>query len=275
MGAEVCLTQKTAMGEPLIEIAAPEAYKLWSSTYDDIANPLLALEMRILRERIGPARGCRFIDVATGTGRWAAYAAVQGAVAIGLDLSRDMLKMAAGKPLLGGRLAVADMCALPIADSAANLAVCSFGLSYVESIDSVIAELARVARKVVISDLHPMAVRAGWARSFRFGSEVYRIRSYSHSFASIDRAATDAGMEKVWEVEASLGMPEERFFLASGKQDLFAAARETPAIFARCWSAGNGKIQTTRVAGRCSDPCRLPGASVSGRQGSQPPSTPL
>jgi SAM-dependent methyltransferase len=225
------------MGEPVIEIAAPEAYRLWSSTYDDTANPLLALEMRVLSERLRPARGCRFIDVATGTGRWATYAAAEGAHAIGLDLSPDMLKIAAGKPLLSGRLAVADMRDLPIADAAADLAVCSFGLSYVESIHSVIAELARVARKVVIADLHPMAVRAGWARSFRFGSEVYRIRSYSHSFASIDRAARDAGMEKVWEVEASFGMPEERFFLASGKQDLFAAAKQTPAIFACCWSA--------------------------------------
>jgi ubiquinone/menaquinone biosynthesis C-methylase UbiE len=241
MGAEVCLTQKTAMGEPVTQIEAPEAYRLWSSSYDDTANPLLALEMRVLREGINPARGSRFIDVATGTGRWAAYAAVQGAVVIGLDLSPDMLKMAAGKPLLSGRLAVADMRALPVADAAADLAVCSFGLSYVDSIDSVIAELARVARKVVISDLHPMAVRAGWARSFRFGSQVYHIRSYSHSFASVERAARDAGMKKLWQVEASIGTSEERFFLASGKQDLFAVARETRAILARCWSTGKNR----------------------------------
>jgi ubiquinone/menaquinone biosynthesis C-methylase UbiE len=221
----------------VIEIAAPEAYRLWASSYDDTANPLLALETRILRERIRPTRGCRFIDVATGTGRWATYAAAQGAVVTGLDLSPDMLKIATGKPLLSGRLAVADMRALPIADAAADLAVCSFGLSYVETIDSVIAELARVARKVVIADLHPMAVRAGWARSFRFGPQVYRIRSYSHSFASIERAAKDAWMENLWEVEASFGTPEERFFQASGKQDLFVAAQQTPAIFARCWSA--------------------------------------
>jgi SAM-dependent methyltransferase len=237
MGTEVCLTQKAAMGELVIEIEAPEAYRLWSSSYDDTANPLLALEMRVLRERIDPAPGSRFIDVASGTGRWAAYAAAHGATAIGLDLSPDMLRIAGGKSLLPGHLAVADMRALPIADAAADLAICSFGLSYVESIGSVIAELARFARRVVISDLHPMAVRAGWVRSFRFGSQVYRIRSYSHCLASIERAARDAGMERVWEVEASFGTPEERFFLASGKQDLFAAARETPAIFARCWSA--------------------------------------
>ena len=73
--------------------------------------------------------------------------------------------------------------------------------------------------------------------SFRFGAQVYHIRNFSHSFASIERAARDAGMKKLWEVEASFGMPEKRFFLASGKEDLFAAAQKTPAIFARCWSS--------------------------------------
>jgi ubiquinone/menaquinone biosynthesis C-methylase UbiE len=219
----------------VIEIAAPEAYRLWSSNYDDVANPLLALEMRVLRERISLARGRRFIDVATGTGRWAAFAAVQGAATIGLDLSPEMLKIAASKTMLAGRLAVADMCALPIANAAADVAVCSFGLSYVQSVNPVIAELARVAHEVVITDLHPMAVSAGWARSFRFGSEIYHIRSYSHSFASIERAAREAGLETLWEVEAHFGTPEKQFFVAAGKEDSFVAAQEIPAIFARCW----------------------------------------
>jgi SAM-dependent methyltransferase len=203
------------MGEPVIEIAAPEAYRLWSSSYDDVANPLLSLEMRVLRQRINPAPGSRFIDVATGTGRWAVYAAARGAAVIGFDSSPEMLARAAGKRSLAGRLAVTDMRALPVA--------------------AVITELARVARMVVITDLHPMAVSAGWARSFRFGSQIYRIRSYSHSFECIESAARDAGLQKLWETQAAFDAPEKRFFLAAGKEESFARARKTPAIFARCW----------------------------------------
>jgi len=223
------------MGEPVIEIAAPEAYRLWSSSYDDVANPLLSLEMRVLRQRINPAPGSRFIDVATGTGRWAVYAAARGAAVIGFDSSPEMLARAAGKRSLAGRLAVTDMRALPVADAAADLAICSFALGYVESVAAVITELARVARMVVITDLHPMAVSAGWARSFRFGSQIYRIRSYSHSFDCIESAARDAGLQKLWETQAAFDAPEKRFFLAAGKEESFARAQKTPAIFARCW----------------------------------------
>jgi ubiquinone/menaquinone biosynthesis C-methylase UbiE len=219
----------------VIEVAAPAGYRIWSASYDDTANPLLALEMRVLRKRLGPLSGCRLLDVAAGTGRWTGYAAEQGAQVTGVDLSPHMLAVAARKPSLAGRLAVADMRALPIADAAADLALCSFALSYVESVPATMAELARVARRVVVSDLHPTATAAGWSRSFRSGADVYSIRSYAHSFAEIENAATAAGLEKHWEVEASFGEPERQFFEAAGKGSQFSAAQQIPAIFVRCW----------------------------------------
>jgi SAM-dependent methyltransferase len=220
----------------VIEIAAPEAYRLWSSSYDDSTNPLLALELRVLQERLNPSPGQRFLDVATGTGRWAEFAASQGASAIGFDLSESMLAVAARKPSLSGRLAVADMRALPVGDPIADVVICSFALGYVESVAATLAELARVARVVVVSDLHPAAVAAGWSRSFRSGLEVYRIRSYPHSFFEIDSAARAAGLEKRWETEARFEAPERHFFQAAGKAHEFAAAQQIPAIFVRCWA---------------------------------------
>ena len=54
----------------------------------------------------------------------------------------------------------------------ADVAVCSFALGYIERLDLAFREMARVARRIVTSDLHPDAVRAGWVRSFRSGAEA-------------------------------------------------------------------------------------------------------
>ena len=137
---------------------------------------------------------------------------VEGRAVIGIDLSPEMLAVAARKPSLAGRLAVADMRALPVGDAAADVAACCFALGYVESVMSTMAELARVARTVVVSDLHPVAVAAGWSRSFRSGSEVYQIRSYPHTLSEIDSAARAAGLEKRWERDAHFEGQEKQFF---------------------------------------------------------------
>ncbi len=225
------------MGEPVIDLAPADAYRLWSSDYDTAANPVLALEMRVLRERLNPLAGCRLIDVATGTGRWAAYAGSQGAAVVGIDLSSSMLAVARQKPALRGRLAVADMRALPFPDHTADLAICSFALGYVESLTAAMAELARVARRVIVTDIHPLAIAAGWTRSFRSGAGVYRIRSYSHSLTSVDQAINSAGLEKRWEMEVRFGAPEEQLFRDAEKHELFIRAQQVPAIYARCWEA--------------------------------------
>jgi len=223
------------MGEPVIDMAAPEAYQLWSASYDDTLNPLLALEMRVVRDRLDLRPGCVLIDAASGTGRWGLHARAEGAEAIAFDVSPGMLAIAAARDSLAGRLAIADMRAIPVADAAADLAICSFALSYVPSVEETIAELARVARSFVVSDLHPLAIAAGWSRSFRCGAQVYRIQSYAHSLPSIEKAARDAGMEKRWELEARFGTPEEHIFRAAGKEERFRRAREIPAIYAQCW----------------------------------------
>jgi ubiquinone/menaquinone biosynthesis C-methylase UbiE len=219
------------MGELVIEVAAPEAYRLWSTAYDDTSNPLLALETRVLRPRLNPMAGRRMIDVATGTGRWAVYARSQGAQVMGADLSPAMLRVATRKPSLSGRLTVADMRNLPFSDWSADLAICSFALGYVDSIRLAIAELARVARRVIVTDIHPIAVASGWARSFRIDGQVYRIENYAHSLAAIEQAAVSAGLEKRWELESPFGAPEWHFFKAAGKEE-----PRIPALYAKCWS---------------------------------------
>src|SRR5947209_9019263 len=99
-------------------VSAQEGYRLWAPGYDRTPNPVLALETRIMRDRIGPLKGKLFLDAGVGTGRWMAYAHAAGARTFGIDLSAEMLARASGSLIRG------DICRLPLADCCMDLAMC-------------------------------------------------------------------------------------------------------------------------------------------------------
>jgi ubiquinone/menaquinone biosynthesis C-methylase UbiE len=219
-------------------ISAAEAYRLWAETYDHDLNPLVELEHRILKERLHLLPGERLIDLATGTGRWLEYALSHGAVASGADVCSEMLAVAAIKRGLKGRLACADLCALPFTSDSADLAVCSLALGYVDSIELVFCEMARIARRIVVSDLHPDAVRAGWVRSFRTSNATFEIRYYDHLWARIEACARAAGLRLLWKTEASFGEPERSLFERAGKAGVYLRAQQVPAVLISAWVRG-------------------------------------
>src|SRR6202034_872141 len=114
-------------------------------SYDDDPNPILALERRIVRERLGAVSGKRLLDIGTGTGYWLAYATSGGARAFGVDLSEEMLAVAAKKDRLRNRLIRADMNRLPVRDGAVDIAICSMALGYIPELKNLLRELARIS----------------------------------------------------------------------------------------------------------------------------------
>ena len=58
----------------VLPVTVKDAYRFWSVSYDDDPNPILALERRVIRERLGALSGKCVLDVATGTGYWLAHA---------------------------------------------------------------------------------------------------------------------------------------------------------------------------------------------------------
>jgi ubiquinone/menaquinone biosynthesis C-methylase UbiE len=216
-------------------IDAIDGYRLWSAAYDEAPNPVLALEMRVLSERIGAVDGSRILDVGSGTGRWMQWAASRGARVFGIDACREMVLQAQRKPGLRGRSALADIRSIPLPDNAADLALCSFTIGYLPSPGPVFRELARVSRQVIVSDLHPDAARAGWTRSFRAGDRIYELAHYQHSIAELDDCARSAGLALKWRAESSLGGPEREVFRRAGKESAFDEARLVPAVLITAW----------------------------------------
>jgi malonyl-CoA O-methyltransferase len=213
-----------------------EAYRIWSQQYDRTPNAVLALEMRVLSRRLGEVEGRRILDAGSGTGRWMAWAEGRGARVFGMDACHEMILEAACKPGLAGRSARADIQALPVCDDAADLAICSFTLGYLASIRPVLRELARAARRVIVSDLHPAAVLHGWTRSFRAGSAVYEVEHHGYSVAELDAAACAEGLVRDWRVEPSFGEAERGIFLRAGKETAFEEASRIPAVLITAWN---------------------------------------
>jgi SAM-dependent methyltransferase len=230
MGAEVRRAAKAAVGELVIETLAPEAaYRMWSATYDRDFNPLLALERRMLEDRLGIAPGDSMIDLATGTGRWLQHALALGARAFGIDASPEMLHEAANK-CGARRLVHGDVCSLPFAAGSFELAICAFGLSYFPRIDAVFREVARVARRVIVSDLHPDAEGAGWSRSFRAGGQTYQIEHRCWPAPAVVAAARASGLLPSWSLDVQFGESEREIFERAGKAEAFVSMRRIRAL---------------------------------------------
>jgi len=217
-------------------VSAGEGHRVWSSQYDETPNPILALEMRVLAPRLGDIGALRILDAGSGTGRWMAWAEQRGARVFGMDACREMILESARKPRLSGRAALADVRGIPVDDNAVDIAICSFTLGYLPSLGPVLRELARVSRFVVVSDLHPSAVRHGWTRSFRAGGERYEMDQHAYSIAELDEAARATGLIREWRFEPFFGEPEREIFRRAGKEAAFDETSRLPAILITAWN---------------------------------------
>ncbi len=214
-----------------IRVSAGEGYALWADTWDSTLSPIVALEHRALLPWIAPLHPRRAIDLGCGTGRWTACLS-----AIGVDASPAMLAVAAVKPGLHGRLAVADATALPIANGAADLVLCALTLGHIRDQAAAMGEFSRIlapAGTLLLTDFHPACAALGWRRTFRRDAHVYELENHAYTVDRLRDAAP--GLELAEFAEASIGEPERGLFDRAGRPELFAAACRTPAVLLTRW----------------------------------------
>jgi len=223
-----------AASTPLV-LPARAAHALWAATYDDIPNPLLALEGRTVAAMLPSLEGKFVLDVACGTGRWLGRLFARGARSgVGVDFSPEMLGKAQKQASLQGRLICADCVALPLQEGIADLAICSFAVDYVENLDRLARELSRIVRDggdLFLADFHPSAYGRGWRRSFRYGEHLVEIASCRHSLSRVSGAFVAQGFRLETCVSPCLGEAEKLLFDRCEKRRLFDAACQGPAIF--------------------------------------------
>ncbi len=150
------------------EVGAAAGYAIWSDSYDEPGNPVIALEQATVTELLGAAPLGRALDAACGTGRHSRTLVDLGHQVSGIDLTPEMLERArANVPEASFR--VADLRELPFADQSFELVVCGLAMSHLPELDGAIGEIARVLTpggRLVVSILHPFQTLLGWNAPF-------------------------------------------------------------------------------------------------------------
>jgi ubiquinone/menaquinone biosynthesis C-methylase UbiE len=221
-----------------IQLPPSKAYERWADCYDVTSNPLLTLEERCIGPLLHDVKGQSLIDVGCGTGHHLQTLVAAGARAVGVDLTQAMLSHAAAKPGAMGRCAQADALRLPFEGGVADIVLGSLLVGYVSDVSALFTELVRVARPggcVLLSELHPEAVRSGWRRTFRVAGQLYEPQYTAHSIDSVQDAAKSTGaLELVAMSDHCFEEPERAVFENAGKTN-FDKLQGTLALWIGLW----------------------------------------
>ena len=114
-----------------------------AGTYESFFAPITGMAAEPLLDAAFVRASCRVLDVATGPGVVASHAARRGARVTGIDISPQMVDLAA-RALPGGRFLEADVAALPFPDGSFEAVVCAFGLGHFPDAGVAMSECVRV-----------------------------------------------------------------------------------------------------------------------------------
>jgi len=189
---------------PAYQIDIIDGYNWWAVTYDEQANPLVALEENVTLELISQVQGMRVLDLGCGTGRYCVLLAKQGASVVGVDPAVQMIEQAKRKTINfpGVKLFYGTLGQMNFPDGAFDLAVSALTLSHISDLEPTFREVARVLKsegRMVISDIHPYWPISGhdYVEFFDKTGQEFRIPEYPHL------------IEEYWQLFKKYGMQLE------------------------------------------------------------------
>lgn len=177
---------------------AAAGYAIWSDSYDEPGNPVIAIEQAVVGELLAARPAGPALDAACGTGRHARRLVELGHTVAGFDLTPEMLERARVS-VPEASFAVADLRRLPYPDGGFQTIVCGLALAHLPELDVAIGELSRVLAaggQLIISVLHPFQALLGWNAPFS-GADGSRgfVREHPHLHADYLNAFESAGLQ--------------------------------------------------------------------------------
>jgi SAM-dependent methyltransferase len=178
------------------QVTAQVGYDLWSETYDETPNPVVALDARYTLAQLAPQADERILDAGCGTGRNLQALLDAGALPTGIDFSPGMLAVAQRKfPNLDLRQADLQQ-TFPFANASFNATLCALIGEHLRDLHAVCREVYRVVKpggRFVFSVYHPWLALAGKEANFDKDGWNYRLGAYTHTTADYLAALNDAG----------------------------------------------------------------------------------
>lgn len=144
--------------------AAAQWFEAHAGDWDAIRSLHIAEEQveAAMARVLGDVPIRQLIDIGTGTGRMLELFAPRSEIALGIDRSSEMLRLARAKLAEGGidnaELRQADLYSLPLADGAADAAILHHVLHFAQQPGAAIAEASRVlgpGGRLLIADFAP------------------------------------------------------------------------------------------------------------------------
>jgi len=188
-----------------------QAYEQWAASYPPVPhNPLMRAEQAAMLRLWPSGAGARALDLACGSGRYAALAAQRGASEVtAVDFSPAMLARVRDAARVR-----ASMMRLPFADAVFDWVVCGLAVGHAPALAPWMREMARVLRAggvLLYSDFHPAAAGAGMTRSFIDAQQrrhVLRHRRYALAAHHTTVAAAGLTVEATHELKVGEGLSE-------------------------------------------------------------------
>jgi ubiquinone/menaquinone biosynthesis C-methylase UbiE len=192
-------------------LSTREAYDRLAPSYPPRPhNPLMRAEQKAMLGHWPQAAGRRALDLACGTGRYAALLTQSGASEVcAVDFSAAMLR----ENLTAHRIC-ADMMQLPFADDVFEIVVSGLAIGHAAELRRWVGEAGRVLTAggvLLYSDFHPEAARAGLTRSFKDAlNQSFTVPHCCHALEEQREAiaAADLTLEVIDEVRMGFELQE-------------------------------------------------------------------
>lgn len=207
-------------------LATRAAYALWAPTYDT-ETVVSALDEIVVPSLTPNLTGRRLLDAGCGTARRLTAERLAGVtLAIGIDVTPEMLARGRARVTSGASLAASDVRALPFADSAFDVVWCRLVAGHVRDVANVYAELARVTQPggtVIVTDFHADAVQFGHRRTFKdTNGERHVVENHVHDLSAHTAAGARAGLHLEAHVDARVGPEVKHFYDGAHAEDRYA-----------------------------------------------------
>ncbi|HEV3204192.1 MAG TPA: methyltransferase domain-containing protein [Gemmataceae bacterium] len=177
-----------------------KGYDLWSESYDQTPNPLVALDRRTTLDFLAPRPGEYILDAACGTGFYLNAIAQAGGRPIGLDFSRCMLRVARCRvprvPLI-----YADLeSELPFPREDFDAVLCALVGEHLTHLPDFFREVygsLKPGGRMAFSVFHPELVAAGIEANFEQAGVEYRLGALPYSVHDYLNIIAHSGFRRI------------------------------------------------------------------------------